>query len=482
MKEKVLATIQKYSMLAPGDRVLVAVSGGPDSVALLHVLFDLRETLDLELHVFHLNHMMRGKASERDALFVKELADELGLPCTIRSFDVPAYIDERGLSPEEGAREVRYMLLDEVAEEVGASKIALGHQANDQVETFIMRILRGAGMEGLGGIPPVRNRYIRPLIEVGREEIEAYCREERIEFRVDASNLNLSYLRNRVRHRLIPALQEYSPGFRENALKTIEILAADQVFLEEVTEEEFTRIAVTEEKLVKLTRSALLKLPLAIRRRVIREGIRFVKGDLTGIEFKHIEAISDYVTLGKGKLQVDLPHGLVAFSEYGAIIVAQKKKLKSPAVGGVLLDIPGATEVRELGVKFIADLGSARDFKPSEEKEVAYLDADELRAPLQGRRPPRVETLKIRTRLPGDSFRPLGMKGSRKLQDFFVDEKVPRRRRDRVPILEMNGQIVWVVGYRIDDRFKVTDETRKVLRLKVENLKPKIVGKNHYGE
>ncbi len=460
MRGKVLATIQKYSMLAPGDRVLVAVSGGPDSVALLHVLLDLREALGLELHVFHLNHMMRGKASERDALFVKKLADELGLPCTIRSFDVPAYIEERGLSPQEGAREVRYMLLDEVAEEVGASKIALGHQADDQVETFIMRILRGAGMEGLGGIPPARGKYIRPLIEVGREEIEAYCRGKGIEFRVDASNLNLSYLRNRVRHRLIPAFQEYSPAFKENVLKTIEVLVADQAFLEEVTEEEFARIAVTEEKLVKLARSTLLKMPLAIQRRVIREGIRLVKGDLTGIEFKHIETVSDYVASGKGKLQIDLPHGLVVFSEYGTIIVAQKEKLKSPAIGGIPLDIPGTTEVRELGVRFTADLGSARDFRPSEGKEVAYLDADELKAPL-----------KVRTRLPGDSFRPLGMKGSRKLQDFFVDEKVPRRERDRVPILETNGQIVWVVRYRIDDRFKVTEKTRKVLKLRVENLR-----------
>jgi len=458
----VLATIEKYNMLKKGDKVLVSVSGGPDSVALLHILAALRDELGLKLHVFHLNHMMR-KESEEDALFVRELAERFDFPSTILSFDVPAYMREEHLSPEEAAREVRYGLLEKVGQEIKANRIALGHHADDQVETFLMRLLRGSGPEGLRGMPPVRGKYIRLLIESTRGQIREYCGEKGIEFRLDISNLGISYLRNKVRHQLIPALERYNPNFKGVILKTMEILSEEQDLLDELAEEKFNEVAVIEEDFprrvsgVKLSCKAIQKLPLAIQRRVLRRGIQLVKGNLRGIEFKHLEEILGYVSGKLPHLQMDLPGGFVTLSEYDTLIITFKERLETPKVPRILLNIPGITDIPSLGIRIRAEFKDAKSERILKEDKKAYLDADKLKLPLI-----------LRTRVPGDSFRPLGMEGEKKLQDFFVDEKVPRRLRDRIPILQGKDHILWVIGYRIDDRAKVDRGTKTILKLEVE--------------
>ncbi|MDI6689509.1 MAG: tRNA lysidine(34) synthetase TilS [Actinomycetota bacterium] len=458
LERKVLATIEKYDMLKSGDRVLVAVSGGPDSVALLYILTALCGELGLKLHVFHLNHMMR-KESEEDALFVQKLAERLECPSTILSFDVPAYMRKERLSPEEAAREVRYRSLEKVGREIKANRIALGHHADDQVETFLMRLLRGSGQEGLRGMLPVRGEYIRPLIESTRDEIQEYCGEKGIEFRLDLSNLDTSYLRNKVRHQLIPALERYNPNFKGVILKTMEILSEEQDLLDEIAEEKFNEVAVIEKDLVKLSCKRIQKLPLAIQRRVLRRGIQLVKGNLRGIEFKHLEGILGYVSGKLPHLQMDLPGRLVALSECDALIITFKEKLKVPKVPRVLLNIPGVIDIPSLGIRIRAEFKDAKGEIILKEDKKAYLDADKLKPPLI-----------LRTRIPGDSFRPLGMEGEKKLQDFFVDEKVPRRLRDRIPILQGKDHILWVIGYRIDDRAKVNRGTKTILKLEVEDL------------
>ncbi|MCK4262385.1 tRNA lysidine(34) synthetase TilS, partial [bacterium] len=247
LKEKVRRTIVRYRMLEPGDRLVVAVSGGPDSVALLSILACLSQELNFSLQVAHLNHMFRAKEAEEDALYVKELAKKFSLPITVRKRNVLAFIKRKHLSPEEGARQVRYKFLQDVAEKAGANKIALGQTADDQAETVLIWMLRGSGLKGLTGIPAVRplenSLIIRPLIEVSRSEIEDYLREEGLAVRVDASNLKPVYLRNKIRLKLIPLLaRDYNPNIKSVLSGMSQILRADEECLNEVQERTFKRI------------------------------------------------------------------------------------------------------------------------------------------------------------------------------------------------------------------------------------------------
>ncbi|MCK4778170.1 MAG: tRNA lysidine(34) synthetase TilS, partial [Actinomycetia bacterium] len=224
-EQKALKTIKKYRMLKKNDKVLVAVSGGPDSVALLNILLTLKTKYNLSLHVFHLDHMIRKEKSRKDAIFVKKLTDRLKLPRTILSFNVPVFSKELGYSLEEAGRKVRYKLYEKVSAQIKADKIALGHQADDQIETFLMRMIRGTGLEGLSGIPPRRGeKIIRPLIETSRDEIESYCFQKNIKFRTDETNLEGSNLRSKIRYYLLPYLLAYNRQFRKNILNLINIV------------------------------------------------------------------------------------------------------------------------------------------------------------------------------------------------------------------------------------------------------------------
>lgn len=462
LEEKVLAAISKYNMLEKGDKVLISVSGGPDSIALLHLLFSIHTLLNLQLHVFHLDHMVRGDSSREDAIFVKKLASALGIPVNSLSYDIPAYIKDKNLSLQEGAREIRYRLLDEVCDEAGADKIATGHNANDQVETFLMRMIRGTGASGLKGIPPVRGRIIRPLIEVNRNEIEDYLKYNQFDCRLDESNLKMDYLRNRVRQRLIPFYLEENEKFCLNILNTIELISDDDAFLEQMAEDSFGELVGDEgDNVIVIKHAALSKLPIAIQRRVVRRALQLIKGNLKEIEFKHVDLLLG--EMGReGSGPIDLPGGIVVLNEYGNLTITLREELDPKYRCQSLkveLTIPGETNVPDLGINVIARLEDADkvDVGLNNKKEKAYLDFEKIALPLC-----------VRTRSPGDRFVPLGMSHRKKIQDFFVDNKIPKRKRDRIPIIESQGQIVWIGKIVIDDRVKVTGSTEKVLVLEVK--------------
>lgn len=462
LEEKVLAAISKYNMLEKGDKVLISVSGGPDSIALLHLLFSIHTLLNLQLHVFHLDHMVRGDSSREDAIFVKKLASALGIPVNSLSYDIPAYIKDKNLSLQEGAREIRYRLLDEVCDEVGADKIATGHNANDQVETFLMRMIRGTGASGLKGIPPVRGRIIRPLIEVSRNEIEDYLKYNQFDCRLDESNLKMDYLRNRVRQRLIPFCLEENEKFCLNILNTIELISDDDAFLEQMAEDSFGELVGDKgDNVIVIKYAALSKLPIAIQRRVVRRALQLIKGNLKEIEFKHVDLLLGEMG-HEGSGPIDLPGGIVVLNEYGNLTITLREELDPKYRCQSLkveLTIPGVTNVPDLGINIIARLEDADkvDVGSNNKKEKAYLDFEKIALPLW-----------VRTRSPGDRFVPLGMSHRKKIQDFFVDNKIPKRKRDRIPIIESQGQIVWIGKIAIDDRVKVTGSTEKVLVLEVK--------------
>lgn len=456
--DRVLTTIQKYRMLSTGDNVLVAVSGGPDSVALLHFLKRIEPIYNLSLHVFHLNHEIRGKEADEDAKFVAELAARLAVPATLESYDVPALMKREKLSLEEAAREARYRLMDQLAVELKVDRIALAHHADDQVETFLMRLIRGAGLEGLGAMLPVRGIYIRPFIEVSKSDILRYIEDNGLTYRIDASNEDLSILRNRVRSELVPLLTSYNPQFKGSLLKTIEIVREDQAHLNTLTDGVFDLLAETGDGIVRLNIQGMEAQPVSLKRRLVRKCIKWVKGDLRGIEFKHAEAILDALKRVPVQFEMELPGGIIVFTEYEDLVFARKQLLEILTLEPVKLAVPGITHVEPLGIEIEAQYRDTRDLTFEGDGDVAHLDADKLG-----------ETFEVRTRKPGDIFVPFGMMGEKKLQDFFVDQKVPRRQRDRVPIVTAGAHIVWVAGFRIDERFRVTAQTRRVLVLHLKS-------------
>ena len=456
--EKVKHTIVARGMLTGGETVLVGVSGGPDSLALLSVLDQLRGDYHLDLHVFHLNHLMRGAAQD-DADFVSRTAAEMGLPVTVLTADVPAYIKANKVSPEDGARQVRRELMAQVAEEVGAGKIALGHNADDRAETFLMRVIRGAGLDGLRSIPPVNGPIIRPLIDSDRAGIEAYCADAGLKPRQDETNLSAGAARNKVRLELLPLLErEYNPNLRAELRREIESIGDDTALLNALADAAFEAVAAMEEGAVRLERDALAGLPLALRRRVLRLAAAELAGDPQPLGFAHVADILDKVVAGSSGAALDLPGGLSAEREYDTILIrvsADEPAQKGLVDAETVLSVPGLTAVAGTGWSLEASWEDGAAIDKTAGPNLARLDWAAMSAPVT-----------VRLNRPGDSFHPLGAGGRKKLSDLFIDAKAPRGQR-KVPVVETAGQIAWVAGWQIDERFKIKDSTTKILVLKL---------------
>lgn len=451
-------TIKKYNLLTPGDRVVVAVSGGADSVALANVLFLLKDEYRLELHIAHLNHMFRGEEADLDAQTVAKLADTFGLPCTVTKADVPAFAAEHHMSAQAAARQVRYEFLDKVRADWPGTKIATGHHADDQAETLFMNILRGTGAEGLAGISPKRGDiYIRPLIEVTREEIEDYCRNNCLYFRQDASNFKPVYLRNRIRLELLPHLaKEYNPGIRLSLVRLASIMREENGYMEEQVRELWGRLVISEtgsEIIFSLT--GFLQAHQALKRRLFRKAWAAILGDERDLGFAHLEQVIDFLQNGSTGGVIELPRHILMEKSYDSFrLIAAGCKPELPPFC-YELKIPGQTFIPELDINIETKVTSSWPGHANVKEEV-WVDYGKLTGSLQAR-----------SRRPGDRFWPLNGSGSKKIKDFFIDEKIPRASRDRVPIVTAGEDIVWVGGIRSDHRWRITDKTRKFLHLKI---------------
>jgi tRNA(Ile)-lysidine synthase len=455
--QRVRQTIQDYQMLGSGHRVLVAVSGGPDSMALLHALYQLREPYAIKLFIAHLNHQMRPSAAQ-DAVFVEAVAHDLGIPCICESLDVPAYRRRHKLSPEDAARRVRYTFLSTTATGVAAHRIAVGHTANDQAETILFRLLRGSGLRGLCGIPPVRQPIIRPLIQVHRRDILEYLRKYRIPFREDPSNRQRRYARNRIRLELLPQLQKsYNPRLVQILSTTAQLLAADDATLQDVARERFyaARLPAPPDQ-VHLRVAMITSLPPALQRRVLREALAETLGHLQRITHSHLANILALLQTDGGTKWLALPGGGVVERRYDVLIICRQAP-PAAVCNAQPVPVPGACKVEALGVTIMSHIvpcGAA--ITPFPTGDVAWLDAGKV-----GR------DLRVRTRHPGDRFHPLGAPYTKKLKAFLIDAKVPRGERDRLPLLVTSAGIAWVAGVRPADWAKVTPATREILRLQL---------------
>jgi tRNA(Ile)-lysidine synthase len=443
-------TIKAHRMMARGDRVVVAVSGGPDSVALLYLLWQLRYDLGVHLHVAHLDHGLRGGDSQRDARYTRRLARRLKLPITLERIQLSAGMVG---SLEEQAREARYAFLERVAIEVKARRIATGHSADDQAETVLMRILRGAGSAGLAGIPPVRGKIVRPLIQVRRHQIEEYLRRHRLRPRRDATNRDLRYLRNRVRNELIPFLEKrYNPNMVETLNRIGRLEWEERTYFGEMCEDLLKSMAKKDSngKIVLDLRSFADYFNIG-GKFLIRELIRKTKGNLWRIGYQHVERVYLLARDGSIGARVHLPDEVVV--ERAAQSLIFRLGLPKPFCENI--ELPGEKEFSSLGLTLRTQLVSRTSipWPPwGRDRFEAFVDWEHLRGPFV-----------LRSRRRGDRFRPVGMTGTRKLSDYLTDRKIPRMQRDEIPLLVGREGIVWVIGHDIADPCKVTEKTRSVL-------------------
>ena len=473
LERQVAGALAQAGYSGNGTVLVVAVSGGSDSLALLHCLHRLGAEHRLRLHVAHLNHDFRGEEAFADARFVAAVAQEMGIPATVEERDVAARQRQRRVSSfEQAARELRYSFLAEVAARVGAAALAVGHTADDQTETVLMHILRGAGLHGLRGMSelspwPWPNeglnlRLFRPLLQSTKAETVAYCRGLGLDYRDDTGNYLHRFTRNRVRHQLLPMLEsEYNPNLRESLARLARTAALETGYLEEEAARLWPQVAVQEGGAVVFRQPALAALHPALRRLLLRRGYAQLAGDTRSLGERHLAAMAELAGHAAAGRSLDLPSGLKLQSTYGYLRLSRDSGLPCPFPGmdgdyHLTLPSRGDPEVAATagpwrmtlrvdgspGLPFEAstpqlpmgerwDLGGVRSWS-------AWLDRECLG-----------DVAQVRTRLPGDRFQPLGMDQDKKLQDFFTDARIPGDWRDRVPLLVSSRGIAWVVGCRI---------------------------------
>lgn len=487
---RVAAYIDRHALLQAGDSVVVGVSGGADSLCLAHLLLHLAPQLRLRLHVAHLNHALRGAESDADVEYVSELARAWNLPSTVERVDVNAVAASRRLSLEEAARQVRYAFLASTAHAVGAQCIAVGHHADDQAETVLMHFLRGSGVAGMRGMLPrmplsdyralfgraedlrAEVMLIRPLLGVRRAEIEAYCEQNALEPRIDRSNADTAFHRNRLRHDLLPALRQINPAIDRVLVHTADVMAGDFETLAGATRSALDRVelgvtprpdgAVAE---VRFSLAAWRRLPVGLQRSTIRAAVARLRRTLRNINWEHIDAAVRVGREGATGDSATIAAGLALTVGYDVLRIGPEGSA-APGPGPqvqelVSLRAPGVTHVGR-GWRVRAELWSLAEVAPAyavnADPWTAYLDADVVGLQLA-----------LRPRQPGDRFQPLGLEGhTARVNEFMINAKVPASDRAAWPLLVSAAGIAWLCGLRIDTRSAIRPDTQRVWRVRFE--------------
>ncbi|MBP3359582.1 MAG: tRNA lysidine(34) synthetase TilS [Clostridia bacterium] len=423
---RVKRTIAENELIPSGSSVLIALSGGADSVFLTHVLKEMSAELDLAIYACHVEHGIRGADSVRDMEFSRELCRSLGIEFFGKSFDVPGEAARLKISEEAAGRKIRYEYFSEIMAEHGIDLLATAHHRDDRVETIVMNMLRGSGLRGFVGIEYKNGSVIRPLLDITKDEILEFCRSEKIDYCTDDTNFNTEYTRNKIRHELIPVLRKYNPSFDECIIRESCIMSEEDKFIE--------CAAASEYELLKSDRGLNLEklagLDTAIRRRVIYMYIADAKGTRRDISFEDVNAVLKLCISGESGKCADIGGGLRAQISYGRLYIGQEA-----GCGDFEYRLlPGTPcDVKELGIRFTLAQCRAPD-----DNAIKINPFD---------------TVILRNRRPGDVFYPTGMEGRKKIKDYFIDKKIGRAQRTRIPILVVNGEIAAVVGMRADRRF-----------------------------
>ena len=457
LTEKVWNYIKQHKMIENGDMVVVGVSGGADSVCLLFMLKEMQKKLPFSIRAVHIEHGIRGEDSRKDARFVKKLCETLSIPLRIVETDVPVVAREKKLSLEEAGRLVRYQAFEEETRGIAAAKVAVAHHMNDQAETVLFHMIRGSGMKGLGGMLPVRGHIIRPLLCIKREEIEQYLSEKNIDYCTDATNEELIYSRNIVRNRVIPVLEEIQGPAVEHIAQVSEELREAEDYLKHQAEK------VSAEAVQKATGGYVVKIDLLskeepiIRRYVIKAVLHELFCEWKDITRTHIEEILALCEKKSGK-EVYLPKQMMAVRLEDSLFIGIYKKDQDETFEFLerQVNLEGRTELGNGNILLCSVFEREKVEDIPQNAYTKWFDYDKIK-----------NSLFVRTRRPQDYLCVNRELGRQKLKDYFINEKIPKEERGRLLLLAVEHQVVWVIGYRISEQFKVTDETTRILKVQI---------------
>jgi tRNA(Ile)-lysidine synthase len=466
LTQTVRVTLARERVRVAGESVLIGVSGGRDSMALLAVLAALADSMRLRLGVAHYHHGLRGAAADRDAGIVEQTAKAAGLPFFYARGDVAARRRLHRMSLEEAARDMRYAFFEAVTRRHGFGCVALGHHADDNAELVLMRLLRGSGPLGLAGIPPARPlgpsgpTIIRPLIDSRRTAIDRFCRQYGLVTREDESNHNLLFTRNRIRHDLLPRLRkDYNPGIAAGLNRLSRLLRDEERWLETLVAETMPAVLVADEDhALSLDRATLRELHPALQRRVLRAALHRLRGDLRRIGFDRIESVRDLMASENATGGFDLPGGVHVALAGARLRIGYRRAQEAPVPFEYILGEPGFVHIREIGARLslVRLAPDEVDLKPAAGQSVAYFDMDRLDFPMT-----------VRNFRAGDRFIPFGLEGTQKLKKYFIDHKIPREQRWRIPLVISRDEILWIAGQRRSDRARVGPQSATILKMEL---------------
>ena len=456
MKNKVLNFVKENSMINDKDRILVALSGGPDSVCLLNILKELENTLNIKIYAAHVNHCLRGDAALEDENYCLSLCKTLNIPCYVKRVEIEKLAKDKGISTEMAGREARYEFFEELMKTLNINKIAIAHNANDQAETVIMRAIRGTGIEGLVGIRPIRdNKYIRPILCLTREEIESYCLDKNLNPHIDATNLEEIYSRNKIRLKAIPYIED---NFNKEVIFALNRLAyscrQDVELIDSIVNSKYNEYCNKEEKYIIIKQEAFNEMEAVITR-IIRKALMEVSLKFNNFEMKHIY---DIIRLQKGNAgkKINITNKVLAINEYGNIKlkVNENKEIDSKEIKVSKKDIEN-NDFCYANNDFTFKIYNKDNFNGFINNNfIKVFDISNI------------SDITIRTRKNGDKIVPLGMRGNKKIKDILIDAKSPKDLRDSIPLILFNNEVAWILGLKTSDKFKVTKDTKTFLEIR----------------
>ncbi|HBF5711943.1 TPA: tRNA lysidine(34) synthetase TilS [Clostridioides difficile] len=459
--DKVLSTINKHNLIQKGDKIVLGLSGGPDSVCLLHVLNRLKKDFNIEIYAAHLNHQIRGIEAQKDALYVSKLCEDMGIIFFVKSINVPKYCENEGLSLEEGARKLRYEMFYEIKDKIKANKIAIGHNLNDQAETVMMRIMRGTGLKGLKGIDYIRdNCIIRPILDVERNEIEEYCEAYNLNPRTDKTNLENIYTRNKIRLDLLPYMKDnFNSNVIESIVRMSNSLKSDNDYIEKEAEAKFREVSNIKEKgFVEINLDDFVCLHDAIKVRVLRNSIKHILGDTNFVDQRHIEDIMSLEDNSKVNKMLTLPRNIFVYRKKDSIILTNEEIVNEEIEFYYNVPSNGFIKIKELKQIIETQVMSIDRYKSMKlDNSSKGFDFNKVKGGIV-----------IRSRRQGDKIK-LAM-GSKKVKDLFIDLKIPREERCKIPIITDSEGIICVGDYKISENYKIDENTKEVLKINFNKL------------
>ncbi|MCC0646455.1 MULTISPECIES: tRNA lysidine(34) synthetase TilS [unclassified Clostridioides] len=459
--DKVLSTINKHNLIQKGDKIVLGLSGGPDSVCLLHVLNRLKKDFNIEIYAAHLNHQIRGIEAQKDALYVSKLCEDMGIVFFVKSINVPKYCENEGLSLEEGARKLRYEMFYEIKDKIKANKIAIGHNLNDQAETVMMRIMRGTGLKGLKGIDYIRdNCIIRPILDVERIDIEEYCKAYNLNPRIDKTNLENIYTRNKIRLDLLPYMKDnFNSNVIESIVRMSNSLKSDNDYIEKEAEAKFREVSnIKEKSFVDINLEAFICLHDAIKVRVLRNSIKHILGDTNFVDQKHIEDIMSLESDSKVNKMITLPRNIFVYRKKDSIILTNEEIVSEEIEFYYNIPSNGFIKIKELKQIIETQVMSIDRYKSMKlDNSSKGFDFNKVKGGIV-----------IRSRRQGDKIK-LAM-GSKKVKDLFIDLKIPREERCKIPIITDSEGIICVGDYKISENYKIDESTKEVLKINFNKL------------